>query len=74
MKYGYEPVYEQAGFVVPQNAVVNTYPTPSMTIGTLISTEAMNAILIRSDSVIFTEDEIVDKACKMAEAMLRRLL
>jgi len=52
---------------------VTMYAETGMNIRTYIATEAMKAILSRTDGGIFNPDEVADLACLQAESMLRRM-
>jgi hypothetical protein len=46
---------------------------PGINLYAHIATRVLSALVSRGDSDIFTEDEIVDKVCKITEALLRKL-
>lgn len=52
---------------------VTSYPSYGITIRSHIAIEAMKALLIRSDNIIYSEKEIAAKACLVADAMLEVL-
>jgi hypothetical protein len=72
MRSGSEIVYPN---VRQENGAGNVvqYEHVGIDLATHISILAMQAILSRTDGGIFNPDEVADKACLQAEAMLRRM-
>lgn len=80
MRNGDEQVYPQDSFGIPQNGEVRQYPTWGvpisnfgMNLRTKIIIELMPALIMKTDGLIYTPDEIANKACEYAEALLRRM-
>jgi hypothetical protein len=71
MKTGYEDIYPLESFT--PNYQQPSPPRPGINLRDHITIAAMQGMLARLDGGIFNPDEVADKACTIAEAMLRRM-
>ena len=75
MKTGLEPVHPVESYTIPAYQQLPTVVAaqPGITLRDHLSIVAMQAILSRTDAGIFNPDDVAEKACLQAEAMLRRM-
>ena len=64
------PAYEQPSYIP---APVKIPAQPGLNLRDALTIAAMQGMISRVDGGIFNPDEVADKACLQAEAMLRRM-
>lgn len=70
--YKYQPAYPTPYHERSDGSVVQS-ATPGIDLYTYIATQAMAAILSRTDGGIFSPDTVAEIACEHTEALLKRI-
>lgn len=81
MKTGFESVHSMMPVKLQTHTPIQPLPEPDrysavepgINLYTHIATQVLAALIIRSDSIILTDQELVDKAFGITELLLRKL-